>query len=201
MHDVSIIRPDRHPKMFPAGATKLGKSVALIEPPSHNVVIDERVAEIRGLRGFGPRSRHLQPGALLVDREQDLEVTYSSKVDGVNGLRGELGKIRSFERRSKVDESERQIAEVNISHDGNTAVAVCMALDQPESHFELERTIDDGTGLPIHEPQWGDEGWFLPDKVVKDMKPDSRIKPGSEDYNKAMQSFLDTSKRKIPFLP
>ena len=75
--------------------------------------------------------------------------------------------VNYIERRAKIDESERQIAEVNISHDGDTAVAVCMALDESIPEKRMERIIDNGRSLPIHEPQWGDKGWFPEDHIIE----------------------------------
>ena len=65
-----------------------------------------------------------------------------------------------YYRRSRVKESDRQIAEINISHDGDYAIAVCMAFDPPDSSVQEKTIVDSGEGLPLHEPQWGDEGWL-----------------------------------------
>lgn len=59
-------------------------------------------------------------------------------------------------------EEERQTAELNISHDGDYAVAVCLALDEAskEKEGDGEPIVDDGSGEPIHEPIWGDRGFL-----------------------------------------
>lgn len=69
---------------------------------------------------------------------------------------------RTFIRQARIKEEDRQVAELSISHDGEYAVAVCMALDEPreETEGKSEPIIDDGTGEPIHEPVWGDKGFL-----------------------------------------
>ena len=59
-------------------------------------------------------------------------------------------------------EDERQSAEVSISHDGDHAIAVCMALDEAPEEMEEGTEIldDDGSGEPIHEPVWADVGFL-----------------------------------------
>lgn len=59
-------------------------------------------------------------------------------------------------------EDERQIAEISISHDGDYAIAVCMALDEAPKDMEEDTEFidDDGSGEPIHEPVWGDVGFL-----------------------------------------
>ena len=187
--------------MFPVELAKKSKAVALIDPPMDTILIDERVAEIRALRGFGMQSQGLQKGALLTRREHD--INFSSKTFREEPLKGAMkqsGSTKYLERRAKIKESERQIAEVNISHDGNTAVAVCLALDQPEPERKTGSILDDGRSLPIHEPQWGDEGWFSKDNTTKTM-PERNDSTDSEEYKEAMDSFFKQSERKIPFLP
>jgi hypothetical protein len=131
------------------------KPMALIDPVCDAIQMDERVAIIRGLRGFGPQSQGFPKGP-LIDREEH---------DSVQVARS-TGKY--FNRRRKIKESERQIADISISHDGEYAVASCMAYDPPGYSPEGRRTVDDGQGPAIHEPQWGDEGWFDPDYIAKD---------------------------------
>lgn len=64
-------------------------------------------------------------------------------------------------RRARIKDEEQQIAEISISHDGDYSVAVCMALDEPlKRKNAVEYLVDDGLGEPLHEPEWGDEGWL-----------------------------------------
>ena len=56
---------------------------------------------------------------------------------------------------------DRQIAEVSISHDGDYAVATCLAVDEPAKQTYNWPLIDDGSGDPIHEPAWADDGWSI----------------------------------------
>ena len=146
--------------------------------------MDERVARLRALRGFGPRSQKLRKDNLVTGSghasrdDQNQEPLY-------------------YERRSKVKESERQIAEVSISHDGSYAAAVCMALDEPATEASDQFVIDDGEGLPKHEPRWGDEGWFGRDKAT-DMTEDPTF--DAEYYKNAIEDVLKTEKEKIPYL-
>lgn len=137
MQDISIVRSSGD-----------SKPVALIDPICNMVQMDERVAALRGLRGFGKGSKELLKGPLDDDAIQEAKQTNAG----------------TFTRRRKVKMTERQMAEINISHDGDYAVAVCMALDSPGFNPEGRLIVDDGTGEAIHEPQWGDEGWLDPEK-------------------------------------
>lgn len=143
--------------MFPEGLAKKSKVIALVDPMVNTILMDARVAEIRSLRGFGPRSQGFPKGALLTRRDHNM----SNSSDTL-----ENGSERYLERRAKIEESHRQIAEINISHDGDTAVAVCMALDQPKPETKEKVIVDDGRFDPIHEPEWGDEGWFSRDSIA-----------------------------------
>lgn len=140
MQDVSIVTK------FSSSASHLDaengrKTIALIEPICDRIEMDKRVAALRGLRGFGPHNHGLH------STNQNPEMTGSDKVQHYN-------------RRSRVKESDRQIADINISHDGDYAVAVCMGFDPPISQIKEKCIVDNGKGLPLHEPQWGDEGWL-----------------------------------------
>lgn len=201
MRDISIVNPRLNPGMFPLEIAKNNKVIALIDPPTHTILIDEDVAKIRALRGFGPRSQGLQKGALLTRREHDM--TFSSKTRGAEPLkRAETakGQAKYLQRRAKVKESERQIAEVSISHDGDIAVAVCMALDQSEPEKTTEFIVDDGRTLPTHEAQWGDEGWFSKDSDLEGSS-EREAATNSTEFKEAIESFLNQSERKVPFLP
>ena len=149
MQDISIVRL-KNP------SSKGQKAVALIDPVCNLVEMNEHVAASRGLRGLTPRSHWLPKGTLL------------STDENYESLQTHERKSIHFNRRRKIQESDRQIAEINISHDSDYAVAVCMAFDSANPHSEGRRIVDDGTGPPMHEPQWGDEGWFRQDAILKD---------------------------------
>lgn len=106
------------------------------------------MAALRGLRGFSKKSKELFKGPLDDDAMQEAKQTTAG----------------TFTRRRKVKMTERQVAEINISHDGDYAVAVCMALDSPGFNPEGRLIVDHGIGEAIHEPEWGDEGWLDPEK-------------------------------------
>ena len=142
MHEISIIDPRTRPAMFSVEDAQHLKLIALIDPPCDTILIDERVAELRSLRGFSPLSHQLLRAKWVV-----------------------WGGKRYYSRRSKVKESERQMAKISISHDEGYSTAVCIAFDRPFGEDRDKEIIDDGKGLPLHEPIWGDEGWFDQDQV------------------------------------
>ena len=153
MRDISIVRASLPPGSSPSTDTDGGqKLVALIDPPCDRIEMHWRAATRRGLRGFVFKNCGLRKGALMTRDElrkeaQDLEPSEVEK--GVH-----------YYRRCRVKESDRQIAEINISHDGDYAIAVCMAFDPPNSTVQNKTIVDTGEGLPLHEPQWGDKGWL-----------------------------------------
>ncbi|KAL9129080.1 MAG: hypothetical protein Q9217_002387 [Psora testacea] len=183
MNEISIITPRLFPAIFPLKEALKMKTVALIDPPCNKILMDERVAKIRALRGFGPRSSGMWKGNVVTESGDRPQIE-------------EQGQLY-YKRRSKVNESERQIADVSISHDGAYAVAVCMALNEPGNQANGECIIDDGEGLRKHEPNWGDEGWFTMERVThEDEDPTS----DPEYYKKAIDDFFKTEQEKVPFL-
>ncbi|KAF6234562.1 hypothetical protein HO173_007188 [Letharia columbiana] len=156
MQNISIVRPILPPGSFSGASTSTvtdgaQKLIALIDPPSDNIEMIRRVATLRGLRGFGLQNHGLHKGSLMskVELHKDVQDSKDGKVHrGVH-----------YYRRSRVKESDRQVAEINISHDGDYAVAMCMAFDPPGTTIREKTIVDQGEGLPLHEPQWGDEGW------------------------------------------
>ena len=153
MQDISIVRPTLAPgPLSGAGTGGSQKLIALIDPPCDRIEMIRHVATLRGLRGFGLQNHGLHKGALMSRDELHKEM-HDSRDEQVD--RG----VHYF-RRSRVKESDRQVAEINISHDGDYAVAVCMAFDLPGSTVREKTIVDKGDGLPLHEPQWGDEGWL-----------------------------------------
>ena len=130
---------------------------ALVDPPAKMVAMDESVAKIRGLRGYGPnhsknRRADFQSGPCVYGTIHDNSFQETKPSDGK----------RFLIRRLRIKAAERQVAEVSISHDGDYAVAVCMAVDEPVlpvNPSEQSMIIDDGSNDSIHELEWGDEGW------------------------------------------
>ena len=153
MQNISIVRPIIPPgSVFDTGTGEAQKLIALIDPPSDRIEMIRRVATLRGLRGFGRQNCGLHKGALMSKDELHKEVQDAED--------GQVHRGVHYYRRSRVKESDRQVAEINISHDGDYAVATCMAFDPPVSMVPEKTIVDKGEGLPLHEPQWGDEGWL-----------------------------------------
>ena len=174
MHEISIVRPSLAPgSSSSTGADGAQKLVALVDPPCDRIEMHCRVAPQRGLRGFVFKNYGLHKGSLMTRDELH-------KAQGS----GRLGEDRTahYYRRCRVKESDRQVAEINISHDGDYAIAVCMAFDPLDSTVQQKTIVDYGEGLPLHEPQWGDEGWL------------DLVKPGIEggSFGVKDQSALDT---------
>ena len=141
MQDVSILGWQSPLENVPLEAAKSHKLQALVDPPGDTILMDGRVAKIRGLKEVKPQNERVyggQPGRSESEK---------------------MKKEQLYERRSKIEESDRQLAKINISHDGEYAVAVCVAFDSQDSSISTTRIVDHGEGPPIHEPQWGDEGW------------------------------------------
>ena len=177
MQSISIVRPSVPPHSSPgmttAGAQKL---IALIDPPCDRIEMTPRIATRRGLRGFARKNYGLHKGPLMTRDERDELGKEVPKLEA-----SEVDKGVHYYRRSRVKESDRQVAEINISHDGDYAVAVCMAFDPPEPMAQEKTIVDKGIGLSLHEPQWGDEGWL------------DLVTPGSEggSFGVKAESALD----------
>ena len=154
MQDISIVRPIIPPASFGTGTGtgQARKLIALIDPPSDRIEMSRSVASSRELRGFGRQNRGLHKGALMSKDELHKEEQ--------DEKHGQVHREVHYYRRSRVKDSDRQVAEINISHDGDYAVATCMAFDPPVSMAPEQTIVDNGEGLSLHEPQWGDEGWL-----------------------------------------
>lgn len=153
MQDISIVRPIiPSDTVLGTGTGNAQKLIALIDPPSERIKMVRSVASSRGLRGFGRQSQGLHKGALMSKDELHEEVQDEKD--------GQVQREVHYYRRSRVKDSDRQVAEINISHDGDYAVATCMAFDPPVSTAPEKTIVDNGKGPPLHEPQWGDEGWL-----------------------------------------
>lgn len=210
MRDISIVRPVIPSNLFPGASTAAArKLIALIEPPSDRIEITPRVATRRGLRGFGLQNHWLCKGPLMTRDElrKDVQDMEESEVD--KGIH--------YYRKALIKASDRQVAEVNISHDGDYAVAMCLAFDPPDSTLSEKTIVDTGEGISLHEPQWGDEGWLdlaIPglgggsfglkkdpplDTPLSDWMGDPNASPDSDRFEKTFKELFDSSD--IPPLP
>ncbi len=162
MHEISIVVPSKNPRLYSPEFGKEDRLVALIDPPTDTILMNENVAKFRALEGFELRHDSLQTEKLLNPVDSDIWV--ESKTTGnqdSRNRRSETGKKAiHWERRARIDESQRQIAEINISHDGNTAVAVCIASVEQGAAKAPKLIVDDGSSPPMHEPQWGDQAFL-----------------------------------------
>ena len=114
--------------------------------------MSEDVARVRGLRGYGKNmDKDYRAGPCIYGVFRDGDFIEAEPPNGQ----------RFLTRHRRVKAEERQIAEVSISHDGDYAMAVCMAFDEPPKHEKEQLMVfDDGSGSPIHDPEWADEGWL-----------------------------------------
>ena len=146
MNEISVIKAERDPNG--------SKPQVLIDPPSQIIMMDARVASLRGLRET--KYEIMDRNCLLKSRDS----VRNSVDQQLLNSRGYPGLIHK--RRALVKEEDRQIAEGNISHDSGYAVAVCMAFDEKlkSSDENIDPLVDDGSGKPLHEPAWGDEGFL-----------------------------------------
>ena len=112
--------------------------VILINPPKAMVWMTDKVARSRGLFGN------------ISDRGRDERT----------------GDQPTLRRLAKTHMSQRQIARLSISHDGDYATAVVQAWDQPGKLPTGSESIDHGDGDPIHEPYIGDDGYDTYDLVA-----------------------------------
>lgn len=129
---------------------------ALVDPPSKTVVMEEDVAQVRGLRGY---QNHQSAG-------HQVNVRFGPYIYGTicEGLfiesQSSEGK-RFLARRLRVRAEDRKVAQVSISHDGDYAMAICMAVDEPSALMDEQLpVVDNGAADSKHEPEWGDEGWL-----------------------------------------
>ena len=141
--DVSIIS---HPRKHLGNSSK---PYALIEPRARTVAMNQRTAERRGLEllhklGNGSKSDHDYFSTIL----------NTQLLHRLGMSEGSL-----YARRKKVQEEDRQVAEVSLSHERRYAVAVCMASDEDSAPQDGLVLVDDGIGDSIHVPEQGDRGW------------------------------------------
>ena len=146
MNEISVVKAERDPNG--------SKPQVLIDPPSQTIIMDARVALLRGLRET--RYERMERNCIL-KRKDSVRTSFEQHLPHLSNDPEAI-----YKRRALVKEGDRQIAEGNISHDSEYAVAVCMAFD-PEFKSDvmnIEPVFDDGSGEPLHEPAWGDIGFF-----------------------------------------
>ena len=120
----------------------------LIDPPSATITMDSRVASLRGLKHSRLRWKSRSATASSNSPTGDL-------FDGKS-----VKSTKIYKRGALIKEEDRQVAEGSISHDGGFVIATCMALNESGEQSEKSDAItDDGSGDPIHNPVWGDEGF------------------------------------------
>lgn len=146
MNEISVIKAERD--------SDGSKPQVLIDPPSQTIMMDARVASLRGLREA--KYENMERNCLLKTKSS----VRNSVDQQLLNLRDYPGVI--YKRRALVKEEDRQMAEGNISHDSEYAVAICMAFDEKfkSSDENIDPIFDDGSGKPLHEPAWGDEGFL-----------------------------------------
>ena len=158
MNDISILHPESSSNERCEMRDYNAKLHALIAPkPTTMVVMDSKVAKSRGL--FMGRSRFWGIYGDIINGQ--FSPTPCSSIQDVSTA--QKGR-RFLLRRLKIEDDQQQIAEISISHDHDNAVAVCMALDEKTEPMDtVTYVVDDGSGAPFHEPNWGDYGWLNPD--------------------------------------
>lgn len=158
MREISVLPHSENEKLVP------GKPQVLIDPPRREILMNSRVASLRGLR-------HTKANWKEECMSQGLRASIASLADGSSSGSMNHTVEKLYKRRALVEEQDRQVVEGSISHHGDYAVAVCMAVDEKPSTDQesTEPIFDDGSGEPIHEPQWGDKG-FLGSKALDNVE-------------------------------
>lgn len=146
MNEISVVKAERDPNG--------SKPQVLIDPPSQTIIMDARVALLRGLRET--RYERMERNCLL-KRKDSVRTSLEQHLPHLSN-----DSVVIYKRRALVKEGDRQIAEGNISHDSEYAVAVCMAFDPKfkSDDENIKPVSDDGSGEPLHEPAWGDVGFL-----------------------------------------
>ena len=157
----------------------------LIDPPFSIVCMSEEVARKRGIRtGYTEdfnRERVVELLRGTLGRETRGPSPLGKDVEAQ--LKGQV-----IFRHKSVRMEDRQLADLSISHDGDFAVAVVQALDEPlPNHSKPELVVDDGQGRPMHAQQVGDEGYKRLGKVVRFMRGTGRSEgqEGGEEQDAA----------------
>ncbi len=156
------------------------KASILIDPPRQDILMEENIARLRGLRGLNKDMA--QTPRIIVSQY------YYGKLLGGKFVESKDHTAKKFfTRRARIADEDRQLADLSISHDGGYAIAVCMALDEEVDNAQEKLVIiDDGSGDPLHEPEWADEGWFSPpDDRVEDTRHDDQEDGFSDELSEA----------------
>ena len=149
----AAIKAHRHRHLYPHDisivTTSGAKPIAFVPPQCPRICMNAEVATLRGIRGAVGNT-----SSTSEDAQSEVSQGNLGRMDGV------LGKT-FFERSMLYREEDQQVAELSLSHDGDYAVAVCMALDElSNTDYTQSFITDDGSGDPIHEPEWGDRGFL-----------------------------------------
>ena len=129
------------------------KPIVLVSPSTGLVVMSELTAAKRGLKGVAMKYDNI--ASAKVPAEVTQKTKHFAQMVGLP-IEEPL-----FIRHLLAKEEDRQIADLSISHDGDYATAVCLALDEEQEQI-AGPIIDTGEGEPMHEPQWGDRGFGEP---------------------------------------
>ena len=158
LRDVSILPNDEnHIKTEVLQGASRRKPLILVSPPSKTIVMDGHVAMRRGLsidnKSATAYDRNIKS---IKNQESPSSIRY---VDAKSVHSGRL-----YQRKSFIRVEDCRFVDASISHDGDYAFAVCQAWDEPltqnlESNHEP--VTDDGSGDPIHEPEYGDRGFVF----------------------------------------
>ena len=147
LSQVSIVVPSVEADVEYSGTVK---PVILISPPTRLVIMNTLAAEKRGLRDVVSASKQAVSSRVLIKVPPRVR-----KFAHENGF---LLDEPLFLRQQLTKEEDSRLADVSISHDGEYATAVCLALDE-EIEKILDPIVDFGDGDPLHEPKWGDRGF------------------------------------------
>ncbi|KAI4138867.1 MAG: hypothetical protein L6R39_006570 [Caloplaca ligustica] len=160
VRDISILSPADLSRHLQEGPTNVKLQALVASENMVRIVMDPDVARTRGLSSKGGYQNHYEHA---ID-SQVVPKLLNDKGASAGGTGREF-----FIRRKRFKEEEQQVAEINISHDGDYATAVCLALDEPqEMKARCEYVVDDGSGEPLHEPTWGDRGWLANDQTLSE---------------------------------
>ncbi|MCJ1387331.1 hypothetical protein MMC18_000173 [Xylographa bjoerkii] len=145
--DVSIVVPSVTSDVQYRGTVK---PIILISPPTRLVIMNTLTAAKRGLKGVASENDQAVSSNIPTELSQKMRALAQNIGFPVNEP--------LFLRQLLVREEDKRLADVSISHDGEYATAVCLAMDE-EMEEILEPIVDSGNGEPMHEPKWGDRGF------------------------------------------
>ena len=122
----------------------------LISPPTRLVIMNTLIAEARGLKNVALEGKQGASSRVLTEVPPKIRTFAQKHGFSINEP--------LFLRQLLSKEEDKRLADVSISHDGEYATAVCLALDE-EIEGVLDPIVDFGDGDPLHEPKWGDRGF------------------------------------------